>query len=423
MVDLGNDIDDVFRQRFEGLKDFSTDPSIGWSAVEAGMAQSSVLAAATSSSAGVILFKAAAIIGSLMVVVGLAQSDGPIQPEDKFEFHLAHSNPLENHVIDEVIPSDGFARNDAIKTSPLNVIHTAQSTSESSIAESVTLSNSPVVMDSELAVITWSGQADAAFNKSNNKRIFTSIPFMPSRVKSYTNPIIASRNDIMEEPVIEHWSSNHIWYLRGALRIGSGESNSFEVESKWKANPSFAFGYGFSLSDRSYITTEIGWLRRSGNGIERTRDIDLDPIITSLTGTGSADGTSYLIHESLVATRMDYVHVPVTYNELFNDNWSVSIGGFCDYLISAENEGYVVYDNTQYRASVTGKTELNSKDGLNKFRYGALLGAERHLGRQLSAFGNMMVPLNSAVDASSDYRVIDETNRLIDLQIGLIYRI
>jgi hypothetical protein len=425
MVDLGNDIDEIFRQRFEGLKDFTRDPSIGWSAVEAGMAHSTVFTAAVSNSASFVLFKSAAILGSLMVITGIAQSDKVVQPENQqFDYQLVHSTPPEESQPDVYISAETAAIADKAAMNQSNVsINNFPVFSEPEVIEPVALAEAVVNQNSQIGMTVESESDAMSSYVTRDLRIGASIAYMPMRVKSHINPVIESRNDVMEEPQIEHWANNHIWYLRGSLRIGSGESNSFEVESKWKANPSFAFGYGFSLSDRSYITTEIGWLRRSGNGIERTRDIDLDPIITSLTGTPSVDGSSYVIHESLVATRMDYIHIPVTYNQLFNDHWSVSVGGFCDYLISAENEGYVVYNNTQYRASVTGKTELNSKDGLNKLRYGALLGAERHIGRQLSAFGNMMVPLNSAVDASSEYRVIDETNRLIDLQMGLIYRI
>ena len=35
----------------------------------------------------------------------------------------------------------------------------------------------------------------------------------------------------------------------------------------------------------------------------------------------------------------------------------------------------------------------------------------------------MMVPLNSAVDDKSEYRVIDNSNKLIDFQLGLTYRL
>lgn len=83
------------------------------------------------------------------------------------------------------------------------------------------------------------------------------------------------------EPEIMAWNNNHMWFLRTGLRIGSGESNSFEIESEWKADTSFSFGYGFTLTDRSYITAELGWLRRSGNGIERSRSVDLNPLINS----------------------------------------------------------------------------------------------------------------------------------------------
>ena len=52
-----------------------------------------------------------------------------------------------------------------------------------------------------------------------------------------------------------------------------------------------------------------------------------------------------------------------------------------------------------------------------------MIGAERNVFGNVSAFGQMMVPLNLAVDTKSEYHVIDETNRLVDLKIGLTYRI
>ena len=54
-----------------------------------------------------------------------------------------------------------------------------------------------------------------------------------------------------------------------------------------------------------------------------------------------------------------------------------------DLLISAKNDGYLVYNNTEYQASITGRSELSSADGLNKFHFGAMIGAEKNLSQTI----------------------------------------
>jgi hypothetical protein len=222
------------------------------------------------------------------------------------------------------------------------------------------------------------------------------------------------------EPIIDLWDDSHIWFFRGGARFGSGESNSYAVNSEWKINPTFSFGYGFSLTDKSFITAEIGLLRRSGNAIERMRKRTVDPVVASFANTANGDA-SFVIHNGLIATQMDYIHIPLQYNRVFFKNWSTSLGVFADYLIAAKNQTVVVYNNSEYIENETSSDKVRSLEGLSKIRYGAIAGLERTLTKHFSAYTQIMVPINDAVDPKSGFEVFGTSNRLIDAQVGLKY--
>jgi hypothetical protein len=439
-----NNIDSAFRERFNDAKDLSLDPNTTWHSVESGLG-SAASAAVTQSVVGsaaskISLFKLAAVFVGSLLLAGVMKSDQDVTSQNSGFSETLHAS-LTSKMTSNNVKSD-------LESEPIinaeSKFPLTSATPHLSIVSNSTGSNAPIDLESKTnltanaiaTIIPDSNDSDyepkIALNIDKNFIGFKSFNAIAREAGIEKLELLALDQDNTSsivnpdivEPEIVAWNNNHMWFLRAGFRIGSGESNSFEIESEWKANPSFSFGYGFTLTDRSYITAELGWLKRSGNGIERTRSVDLNPLINSLAITiGQGTDDDLIIHESLVATRMDYIHFPVNYNHLFAENWTFSVGGFMDLLISAKNDGYLVYNNTEYQASITGRSELSSTEGLNKVRFGAMLGAERKIYQNLSAYGQLMVPLNSAIDSKSDYRIIDETNRLVDLKLGIAFRI
>lgn len=431
MDNSGNNIDDIFKSRFSDAKDYSVNPETTWKAVELGLDSAAMSTGAVASTIGKFsALKTAAVFTGMVVSAGVLDSDRTLIEIESSTYAMAYNQWIEQTAEEDAHQAN--ATNETAKFTlgeeiinetkpqlPSNSVNLASA--QRAGQASTTLS--PAIDSTETNDYFFEPLASITGSPVHNRRSFNLPKLSIQSIRSMYNSSI-ERPEIIE-PTIAAWGSSHMWFIRAGMRIGSGESNSFEIDSEWKANPSFSFGYGFSLTDKSFVTAEIGWLRRSGNGIERTRDVDLNPVISGISETfgQSLYENDLLIHESLVATRMDYIHIPINYNYQFNDNWSVSVGGFADVLIAAKNDGYIVYNNTEYQASITGKSEVSSLDGLNRVRYGAIMGAERKIVGQLSGYGQLMVPLNSPVDNKSDYRVLDETNRLVDLNIGLTYRL
>lgn len=417
MVDMNNDMDQIFRERFTGLRDHSVNPDSAWKAVDSSLNASSFASAGTAVLGKAFVLKVAASIASILFITAMSVGDRELNKTGQngisyesttstFDVKEQFEKPFKNESL-AVTPS----QNNQI-FSPLDDKDSGQNGAEQSFAIH---ENQPILKPSPTTTID---QGATPFHPL--------IELMPTLGFDRPQSSLALRDFEAEGPIIEAWKSNHIVYFKGGMRVGSGESNSFEIDSKWRANMSFSFGYGFSLSDRSYITAEAGWLRRSGNGIERTRLLSLNPLVDLITETTTGVNTltdEIVINESLIATQMDYIHMPIAFHKLFNQTMGFEIGGFADYLINAKNEAFIVYDNTQYQSSVIGKSELSSLKGLNKFRYGIIAGVEKTFTDHLILSCEMMVPLNSAVDDKSDYRVIDNSNKLIDFQFSLAYRL
>lgn len=436
MANHDHHIDQEFHQRFNGLQDHSVSPKTQWAAVESAM-NAPVVTGSSATSSGwshVLVQKIAAGVATTAMVTGVATSERldqtavndrlititevvapSIEPEAQEADRASYVDAVANSSGDVSLPP---APPDVASTQLL------ASAPDDEIREESILSahqeSTPVESASENSL---AGSSDG-MKRSARKEFMTLMPILALNTNEEASLVNAQHE--IPEPVIHAWQSSHIWYFRGAARVGSGESNSFEIDAEWKVNPYLSMGYGFAITDKSFMAVEIGWLRRSGNGIERTRSIDLDPIISAIANNSNQTNlyeTDLVIHESLVATRMDYIHVPVTYNRMFNDRWSVGVGGFADVLIAARNDAYIVYNNTQYKASTIGQNDLSTMKGLNPIRYGAVLGTEFQLSEHIQVSGYAMVPVNGAVDDKSEYDVIDQTNRLIDFQLGMAYRL
>jgi len=220
-------------------------------------------------------------------------------------------------------------------------------------------------------------------------------------------------------------------YLRGGVRFGNGESNSVNDPAQWRMNGLLAVGYKYSLNARTFVSAELGWMRRSGSGVERSKDVDLEPlasILISTYGTGSPEEIEYKrsamnIRESLVAKRMDYIHLPVAVHVNLNARSNVSVGAYANYLIGVENDSYMVYNSKDYIKADFGVNDEKTLDGLNRWRVGLQAGYERSIFGGLSADVRALLPITSVYDRTSDYYQHSEPNQLVDLQLSLKYKI
>jgi hypothetical protein len=423
MDNTHDDMDQAFRDRFNGLRDHSVDPSTAWSSLQSGLYTTSALVSSSTLAGKSLLLKIAASFSSFLIIAGVSVGDRELNSRSNNPTSVSYAQTAFNTKTDN---DKSSVNGEDLKTtlSVINQKRSAHSALSLRVTGPSTIAQSAVDLNvtQTNSVSEYVGNTIDKTSRDSRNSDFLSL--MPILDLLPTESSLALRSN-SDGPTIETWKSNHIVFFKAGVRAGTGESNSFEIDSKWQANLAMSFGYGFSLSDHSYITAEAGWLRRSGNGIERTRSLELNPLVELITESTNGPGFSeeVLIHESLIATQMDYIHLPVSYHRLFNRSVGFKVGGFADYLINAKNEAYIVYNNTQYQSSVIGKTELSSLKGLNRFRYGIVAGIEKSFQNHFMVSCEMMVPLNSAVDDKSEYRVIDNSNKLIDFQLGLTYRL
>ncbi|GAB5538955.1 MAG: hypothetical protein Salg2KO_10580 [Salibacteraceae bacterium] len=415
MADFDNDIDQIFKSRFDGLRDDSANPSAHWSSVESGLSEPALSSAVTTASSFNII-KIAASIASFAVISSISSD------------RLAYN---ENSLIDslEIAPSELLTPE--IEGDEVNPEMAAEFSSLPVDQEEPHLVEEPpspistnLVPDNTTLALVGQQYSepieDEPFTSMRVDRIADTISTMSQLLYAYESPSIDDPNYAPVNPTIAQWQDDHVWFFRGGARTGVGESNSYAVEAKWAVNPTFAFGYGVALTDRSFMSIEVGLIRRSGNGIERMRQKNIEPEVASFANTANSE-LSVNIHNGLIATHMDYIHFPLQYNYLATQNWNISVGGFMDYLISARNQSVVVYNSENYIAVTTRSNEVNSLDGLNKFRYGAMAGAERRVTDHFSAYAQVLVPINDPIDQKGGFESFGKTNRLIDGQVGMKY--
>jgi hypothetical protein len=111
-------------------------------------------------------------------------------------------------------------------------------------------------------------------------RRFVGVEKMPSL------ELLSQIDGIAERTMPEHVDAKlfrkHSAFVRVATRTGNGESNSSSDPAKWRLNGLASVGYSYAFNAKTFITAEIGLLRRSGNGIERSKDVDLEPLANVL---------------------------------------------------------------------------------------------------------------------------------------------
>ncbi|MEZ4721420.1 MAG: hypothetical protein R2813_06020 [Flavobacteriales bacterium] len=453
-----HEIDKVFRDRFEGFKDHSQNADLGWLRLESELNNATNVARQDSLSSGlkttVWLKIAASVAGIALVTVAFlelsnsktssadssvvaaetstssAYHEGSFVPNSQTESSRATASDLAiGHTTQKVLtasdsrPGEAIGNNSNYLTKISVNSRTANSHSTHSLVDLAT---------SHASTEETTVEKDAFFSSQNSESSRNIVPLnLMDCFKSYEyqSALLEREFPKIEDPTIDAWNSSLAVYARVAARTGTGESNSYEIKASPKLNPLLSIGLGYALSDRSFITVELGWLRKSGNGIERARQINVSSFVNSISGSNSTDVNQLIVHEGLIATRLDYMHIPVAYHQLlsnlpvFSDKWNVSLGGYTDILLTADNEAYIIYNSEEYKLNPLTKAG-NNVVGLNRVRFGFFTGLERQISERIVANATITFPpFNSAVDANSDYQEFDQANKPLDLQLGLKFHL
>lgn len=447
-----DEIDDLFRQRFEGLKDHSVSPGSQWPAFQsqwsAQTAGSATTAVAGGTTTGSSLISMAAAVGSIVVVAGISTSDKSLNliPEQTSvsatilidEIQVDNSTRAASYVaadepVDDQAASNATSISDAVVTASGSVDVVDDSKPDVSNLVDAGSSAASIASTSEsiIAATAYEGHTvDYETQKVTKTSGRIALPSVFSMsllsIAPDENSIVQSDVPSFGEPSVSAWKDRHSFFLRAGLRLGSGESNSYRTPALWSVNGVFTGGYRLNIDRKFFVTAEAGWLRRSGNGIERTRKRDVSSIAAVVSaGYGANSGSESVevtIDESLIGYRMDYLHIPIALHMTLGKKSSGSVGMFTDYMVAARNEAYIIYNSDQYVLSDFGVTN-NSMDGLNRFRYGVLMGYDYDLHPRLTMAVSGMVPINSPLKETGGFRMIDDPNKLIELQIGLKYNI
>lgn len=446
MDNHNNEIDELFRQRFDGLKDHSVDPKTQWSAVETQLnAGVTGATATTATSGGGFAFGSsvagmAASVGSLIMVAGISSGDRSVTQESAVSQVIIQAPALNVETVQlnaaaySTIPSDmGLA--DVASGDVSFDFASSELTSSNASSEATSTASLLAVSDnsnaSDLAIasddVSFEGQQSAwesvaLVNQTEARRNLVPDFMNLLSVGPEANDIVSNNIPSSEHLPVSDWKKRHSFFLRAGLRIGSGESNSNITPALWSVNGVFTGGYRLTLDRKFFITAEAGWLRRSGNGVERSREVDPSIIQAVVNGYGSdGEELEVTVEERLIGYRMDYVHVPVALHMKVSKKSNGSVGVFGDYLVAALNDAHFLYNSRVY-APDWGVVST-TKEGLTKFRYGVLLGYDYDLHPRLTVAASGMVPLNSPMTKTDDFRMINNSNKLIDLQIGLKYNI
>lgn len=398
-------IDNAFKERFAGLKDHSISPKVGWAHLEAGLQAST---ATTSSVANGAYLQSLWQLGmAASVAIGLAV----VTPTDSTPSLLEDQHTLEDAVQLAAMPIQAVATPLANWTENKPAARATETSSHSS-----TLDQRVSMQD--LAAYSFDAKADLSSEEMDLLSL-GQVGLTKDRVAPFIEAL-----DIQAEPQIRK-QSRHLVFLKGMFRTGTGESNSFEVASRYAPNAAFAFGYGYQLTQSTSITAEIGWVRRSGNGLERRRQLPINPAVSGMTTTlgGGDDSRSIVAHEGLVATRMDYIHIPIRVHQAFNPRYNFTAGAYADVLIAARNRSFIIYHEKHYQEHNRTYSELSTLAGLNKLRYGLTAGIDRFIHKQVLVGATVDVPLNNALSIQEGVSIIDEPSRLVDLRIGITYRL
>ncbi|MDP4934212.1 MAG: PorT family protein [Salibacteraceae bacterium] len=437
-----NEIDDLFKNRFEGYKDHSVNPSEQWAAFEN---QLNAGSNANKISTGISSMKMLSMAASVAVILSLgliSQSDvnhtlsqaiSQIEDQTNLETNESPFAP----VLNEMDVSDDFA---SIRALESKSIWRSENTVEAS-GYGDFLSSSNGSIEQESSALLASTSFDQSLDEKADRSIFDNSQLsyanlradlnkMPALSISLKNAELAETNkgiDFLDYAAKSGLGND--FFVRLGVRFGNGESNNKFQTNNWTANAMASVGFKKAIKDNMGWMLELAYLRRSGNGLERNQNLEVERLYTAFNnsfnaGTNSNEITpSFTIDRSIIATRLDYVQLPLSMYYDANQKLSFNAGAYADFLLRASNATYLVYNQKDYVSRTPNEDELNSREGLNRFRYGLSAGANYEIMNNLSLDLRTMVPLNSPFNSTAEVCASRGAKQSLDLMIGLRYSI
>lgn len=406
-----NEIDHIFNQRFDGLKDYSISPNAGWEKFNQkptrGLNRSSNEFIGTSTLGSRLAFAA-----SIGLLVAIGSSDNFTSNQSTEEI-VARTSKIK-------VPTKELS-NASESVVSLTELNPNIQTTRKSIIEHPTRSST---FNSDIESTTY------AFSvvTPENIKVRESLAFMPDlKDENYFNEIKLPEDRGLVEGV-QFAGIPHRYFLRSGINNTNGQSNSSEKPGLITTDGFIAFGGEYLFSEKWSINSEVGWLRRNGNAIERSRVVENNTVNTLFSGTLKANATNQnadiKVKESLIATSLDYIHVPLNASYHIKRS-ALSIGAFGEWLIRAKNDSYMVYNETEYVQTSIGEPNNVSLEGLRRLRYGVQFGFEKWVTSNFSFSSVAMMPLNSTATKSSIYNIPGtiKENVLVNVQFGLKYAI
>lgn len=438
-----NEIDDLFKNRFEGYKDHSVNPSEQWVAFEQ---QLNTGSSTTKTSAGFSSMKMLSMAASVAAIISvglISQSDVNHIPqqatsqsanETDFSLNKASFVPFVNE--DE--GSFGFAAIEAVETRTAWLLseHTIETSSGLAIQNSDFAS-----VKQESTALLASTTVDQSLEKNTDRTIYDDSQVSYAGLRANVNKMPSLSLTVRSQELAEHNNSLDFldyaakaglgsdFFMRVGVRFGNGESNNKFQPNNWTANAMASIGFKKAIKDNMGWMVELAYLRRSGNGLERNQNLEVERLYTAFNNSFNAGANSeeitpsFTIDRSIIATRLDYVQLPVSMYYEASQKLSFNAGAYADFLLRASNATYLVYNQKDYVSRNPSEDELNSKEGLNRFRYGLSAGANYEIMSNLSLDLRTMVPLNSPFNSTAEVCANRGAKQSLDLMIGLRYSI
>lgn len=402
-----NHIDSALRERFSSIKDHSISPETGWNALEKQLKAEQLFA--RESIVGNSYWNALRPLGlaaSVFLCFSLLNKDSnEIPTQQMAEISSENSSPAIHTDF-----SDALARtvasdttNDPRHLNEILISNTAFSTSS--------ISNSPLALE----VAETSNSIGFGFKDK--------LALMPALANTSAEFGIITR--LSESDLRSLVIQNSVFYAKGCLQLTNGQSNSLEKQNFWNTNFLVALGASVAIDSRSFITAEVGWIRRGGNALERTRQVETNGLQGVLNGNYliSPEPTNNIhVAQSLIANRLDYVHIPLSYHYCFPKS-NVYAGIYGERLISVRNDAYMVYNQSAYVLTSLGEKPNNSPSGLSNYRCGFVVGYEYEIRPNTALVANGLIPLNGPLNDGGEYNGSNDVNAMISLQFGVKYRI
>ncbi|GEM_PF-5314843 len=474
-------IDEIFKSRFEGLKDHSIDPSEQWAQFEQMMAANTAAGAGAgvsgSSVAGVSSWAMAASMASLVAVSTMVSGDaGSESIVDVYNVATTESIlQTENSSMEDAATSSSEA---SVESATLSGAFGRSDVASAEVGTSLP-NTSNLAVEQQALVDASAGSASSASPATKSQAIIppTSVnrtlgssegPAERSIATAFADPAEVASKEIWEATetvssvseasrrsedlnlmaargltseasgLAQHeavefvsrdskrWKHRTFIELRAGLRMGPGERNT-NVPSDLFVNPYATVGAGMRLSNTVSASLGVGYTRRAGNSLERKQEYDLSNLFNFVGNTYSTDPNEIPealdIRQSIIATTTDWVQIPFSVQLQTGERVFAYVGGYAEYMLRVTNETFLVSNETQYVSVSTSQVDQNPFIGLQRFRYGAMVGGSYQIQDRLFADARAMVSLNPALRNEAGYTVEKKPNRGFDFQIGISYHL